>query len=60
MPNREHETWEGDKEFLCDPCFVEAINMALSSATEFKEQVLLLPCMNKPNKVTTRAKSQKT
>ena len=55
IPSRDHEAGEGDEEVLCDPCFLGAIHMALSPINDFKAQVLMLPCMNQPKMVTTRA-----
>ncbi len=57
--SQDNESVRVGETLLCDPCFQEAIIVATSEATAFKSHISNLPCMNRPNVVTTRSNGHK-
>jgi hypothetical protein len=59
LPSIDQEAGQSAQEILCDPCFLDAINIALSPTAEFKAYVQQLHLFYHAKITTTRAHRKK-
>ena len=58
LPSLDQEAGQSAEEILCDPCFVDAINVAFSPTKAFKAYVRQLHLLYHAKITTTRAHSK--